>query len=84
MAGAVLDIDPGDGLIYTYTKPKGPATTDPWYFTAIDFNTGETVWKVLAGIGIYYNNNYSPTFIAPDGSFIVGVAGGFVKMHDGE
>lgn len=72
-----------NGLIYTYTKPKGPATTDPWYFTAVDFHTGETVWKVLAGIGILYNNHYAGAYIGPDGTLYVGVLGGIVAMHDG-
>jgi hypothetical protein len=39
------------------TKPKGPATTDPWYFTAIDFHTGETVFKQLTVTGVLYDNN---------------------------
>lgn len=72
-----------NGLIYTYTKPKGPATTDPWYFTAIDFHTGETVWSVLAGIGILYNNHYAGAYIGPEGTLYVGVLGGIVAMHDG-
>jgi hypothetical protein len=40
-----------NGLIYTYTKPKGPANTDAWYCTAIDFETGKTVYSQLAGTG---------------------------------
>lgn len=70
------------GLIYTYTKPKGPATTDPWYFTAIDFHTGKVVWKVLAGLGIFYNNHYAGGYLGPDGTFYVGVLGGIVALHD--
>ncbi len=72
------------GLIYTYTKPKGPATTDPWYFTAIDFETGETVWKILAGLGVLYNNHYAGAYLGPDGTLYVGVLGGIVAMRDGE
>jgi hypothetical protein len=73
-----------NGLIYTYTKPKGPATTDPWYFTAIDFHTGETLWKALAGIGILYNNHYAGAYLGPDGTLYVGVLGGIVAMRDRE
>jgi len=72
------------GLIYTYTKPKGPAATDPWYFTAIDFETGETVWKILAGLGVLYNNHYAGAYLGPDGTLYVGVLGGIVAMRDGE
>ncbi|APG23742.1 PQQ-binding-like beta-propeller repeat protein [Syntrophotalea acetylenica] len=72
------------GLIYTYTKPKGPAATDPWYFTAIDFETGETVWKILAGVGVLYNNHYAGAYLGPDGTLYVGVLGGIVAVRDGE
>jgi len=73
-----------NGLIYTYTKPKGPATTDPWYFTAIDFHTGTTVYRQLAGIGVLYNNHYAGAYLGPDGTLYVGVVGGIVAMRDGE
>jgi hypothetical protein len=73
-----------NGLIYTYTKPKGPGTTDPWYFTAIDFWTGEVVFEKLAGYGIFYNNHYAGAYIGPDGTLFVGVLGGIVAMRDGE
>ena len=39
------------GLIYTYTNPPSTGTDDPWYWTALDFRTGKTVYKVLAGNG---------------------------------
>jgi hypothetical protein len=73
-----------NGLIYTYTKPKGPATTDPWYFTAIDFETGATVYRQLAGLGALYNNHYAGAYLGPDGTLYVGVLGGIVAMRDGE
>lgn len=73
-----------NGLIYTYTKPKGPGTTDPWYFTAIDFWTGEVVFKKLAGYGLFYNNHYAGAYIGPDGTLYVGVLGGIVAMRDRE
>ena len=53
------------GLVYTYTKPQGSATDDPWYLTALDFDTGKTRWKRLAGEGLGYNNNYAPDHDRP-------------------
>jgi hypothetical protein len=73
-----------NGLIYTYTKPKGPPNSDAWYFTAIDFQTGETVYSQLAGTGVLYNNHYAPVYLGPDGAWYVGVLGGIVAMRDGE
>ena len=68
------------GLVYTYTKPQGSATDDPWYLTALDFETGETVWKRLAGEGSAFNNNYAPITIGPGGRIYLGVLGGLVAF----
>jgi outer membrane protein assembly factor BamB len=69
------------GLVYTYTL--GDGGDDPWYLTAIDFATGETVWKRHTGDGLGFNNNYAPVTIGPDGTAYVGVLGGLVAVRDG-
>ena len=69
------------GLVYTYTKPPGD-TEDPWYLTALDWDTGETVFKRWAGSGLGFNNNYAPVTLGPDGSAYVGVLGGLVRLAD--
>lgn len=75
-----------NGLEYTYSKDPSPDNapfTDPWYFTAVDFSTGETVYKVLAGTGILYNSYYSSVYLGPDGkTAYVGVLGGLVRIHE--
>ena len=71
----------GSGLIYAYTKDTDP--TDPWYWTAIDYRTGEVVWKVLAGAGAAYNNNYAGLSIGPDGTAYLGVIPGIIALRDG-
>jgi hypothetical protein len=71
------------GLVYTYTKPPNSEGTDAWYFTAIDFRTGRTVFSRLAGTGLGFNNNYAPVSIGPDGSGYVGALGGLVRIRDG-
>ncbi len=73
----------GSGLIYAYSKPAGDPT-DPWYWTAIDFRTGKVVWKVLAGAGPAYNNNYAGLSISPTGALYLGVIPGIVAMRDGQ
>jgi hypothetical protein len=72
----------GNGLVYTYTKPADPNGTDAWYFTALDFRKGTTVYKKLAGTGLGFNNNYAPVTLGPDGSAYVGVLGGLVRLWD--
>jgi hypothetical protein len=72
----------GAGLVYTYTKPKRNDTTDAWYLTALDFDTGKTVYSRLAGTGFGYNNNYAPVTISPNGTAYVGVLGGLTRFRD--
>lgn len=73
-----------NGLFYTYTKPRGPVNTDAWYFTAIDFETGQIVYKVLAGTGPLYNAHMTVVYLLPDGTAFIGVLGGFVTIRDGQ
>ena len=69
-----------NGLLYTYTKPKRTDGIDAWYLTALDFRTGATVYRRLAGTGLGFNNNYAPVTLAPDGTAYVGVLGGLVEF----
>jgi len=71
------------GLIYTYTRDPAPATDQPYFWTAIDARTGRTAWKVYAGSGLGFNNNYAGLALGPDGSAYLGVFGGIVKLSDG-
>jgi hypothetical protein len=70
-----------NGLVYTYTKDPGDAN-DPWYLTALDFRSGKTIWRRLAGLSFGYNNNFAPVSIGPDGAAYVGVIGGLVRFSD--
>ncbi len=79
---AVPKVSLSTGLIYTYTKRPRADLEDPWYFTAIDFCTGATRFRKLAGLGIGYNNNYAPISLSPDGDAYVGTIGGLVRLRD--
>ena len=70
------------GLVYTYTKDPRDDGKDAWYLTALDFRSGRTVFKQLAGEGLGYNNNYAPVTIGPEGSAYVGTLGGLVELRD--
>jgi hypothetical protein len=70
------------GLVYTYTKPRREDMLDAWYLTAVDFDTGKTVYSRLAGSGFGYNNNFAPVTLAPDGTAYVGVLGGLTVFRD--
>jgi hypothetical protein len=68
-----------DGLIYTYTTDSSGA----WYWTALDYRSGRVVYKILAGNGLGYNNNYAGISISPAGTEYMGTLGGIVAMRDG-
>jgi hypothetical protein len=70
------------GLVYTYTKPPREDGADAWYFTALDFCTGRTVYSQLAGVGLGYNNNFAPVTLGPGGSAYVGAIGGLIRLAD--
>ncbi len=75
----------GNGLIYFYTFeiPQEHSSWEAWYLMALDFETGETVFKVLTGTGYQWNNNYAPVTIGPSGTAYVGCFGGIMAISDG-
>ena len=73
------------GLVYLYTRVQNddiPKSTVAWYFTAVDFRTGETVYKIFTGVGRNWNNSYGPITLGPNGSAYVGVFNGLVSISD--
>lgn len=71
------------GLIYSYTRPPDPSGAQGYYWSAIDYRTGKTVWNKYAGSGFLYNNNYSGLGLGPDGTAYLGVIGGIISLKDG-
>ncbi len=71
------------GLIYTYTRELSSALDQPYFWTAIDAHTGKTAWKVYAGSGLGFNNNYAGIALGRDGTAYLGVFGGMVALRDG-
>ncbi|KAG6818956.1 hypothetical protein H0H93_016895 [Arthromyces matolae] len=82
-------VSTNNGLLYGYTQAEeytlggilGP--TYVWYVVALDWETGKEVWRVRAGAGGTYNDNYQPGALGPDGSFYQSVIGGFIRVQDG-
>jgi hypothetical protein len=72
------------GLIYTYTRDEDPAPLvgQPYFWTAISARTGRTAYKVYAGSGLPFNNNYAGLAIGPTGTAYLGVTGGMVALRD--
>jgi hypothetical protein len=79
----VPKLSASNGLIYLYTKlPNAPRDADAYYFTALDFATGRTVYRVLTGTGVRYDNNWAAIALAPDGTAYVGVLNGLLRVRD--
>ncbi|MGI9085077.1 MAG: hypothetical protein ACR2FE_07265 [Aeromicrobium sp.] len=57
---------------------------DAWFLTALDFRTGELVFKQRYGTGFGHNVNYVPISLGPDGAAYVGVLGGLVRVADSD
>jgi hypothetical protein len=68
-----------NGLVYTYTTD----TNGDWYWTALDFRTGNVVYKSLAGNGLGYNNNYAGISVSPGDVEYLGALGGIIALRDG-
>jgi hypothetical protein len=71
------------GLIYTYVRPPDPSGSQGYYWAAISFRTGKTVWQRYAGSGLPYNNNYAGIAIGRDGTEYLGTTGGIITLRDG-
>jgi hypothetical protein len=82
-ASVVPKLSTRTGLIYTYTREPSSALDQPYFWTAIDAHTGKTAWKVYAGSGLGFNNNYAGIALGPGGTAYLGVFGGMVALRDG-
>lgn len=75
------------GLIYTYSwKPDDETGANVYYWTAMDYRTGETVWEKMAGTGsrseTQFDTWYPGIGIGADGALYVGVYGGLLSIRD--
>jgi hypothetical protein len=71
----------GNGLVYMYRK-VGSWPNTKWYFTTVDFATGETVYQKLTGTGPGYNNWSACLFLHPDGMAYSVTIFGIVMIRD--
>ncbi|MCC6848663.1 MAG: hypothetical protein IT294_09190 [Deltaproteobacteria bacterium] len=80
---AVPKLSIGNGLVYLYTKlADAPWWTDAYYLTAVDFRTGETVYRARTGVGLGYDNHWAPVTIGPNGTAYVGTLRGLLAVRD--
>ena len=78
----VFKLSFGSGLVYLYWRSEACPVTQ-WYFSAVDFVTGETVFRKRTGQGHGYNNWAGALFLHPDGGIAYSTTiFGLVMMRD--
>jgi hypothetical protein len=78
------------GLAYVISRKLDPSSTPPgypegmnvWYFSAIDFRTGKTVWEKLVGTGRWFDGYWPLPFIGPNGALYAAGNGGIFAVRD--
>jgi hypothetical protein len=79
----VFKLSFGSGLAYMYWRSE-PCPVTSWYLTAVDFATGDTVYKKRVGTGLGYNNWAGALFLHPDGGIVYSTTiFGLVMIRDG-
>lgn len=72
-----------NGLLYLYSYEPLADNDYGWTFTAVDFDTGDTVFKIPIGSGAEYMNMGPNITLDPaGGKAYVGVLGGLVMIED--
>jgi len=71
------------GLVYLFARQPDPVSgVDVWYWTAVDFRTGETVWQQLVGTGRWFDGYWPLPFLGPTGIGYMATYGGIVAIRD--
>ncbi len=73
-----------NGLVYAYTFDEQPDGENVWFFLALDFVTGEPVFKRFVGVGKSFDINWGSPAIARDGTVYLGIFKGILAIADGK
>lgn len=71
-----------DGLLYARTKRPSLLGVSAWYLTAVDAETGRSMWGVRTGTGMLAGSNGSQVTLGPDGTAWLGTMAGLVRVTD--
>jgi uncharacterized repeat protein (TIGR02543 family) len=80
----VPKISLANGLVYLYTYEPLPNDDYAWYLTALDFETGQTVFRIPTGTGLWYTDFGAPMTLDPNGgrTAYIGTMGGLLRIRD--
>lgn len=71
-----------NGLLYIYTYEHRTDGDYDFHLTAVDFETGETVFSVPTGTGLDYANFGQPMALGPGGAAYLGTMNGLLRIAD--
>jgi len=66
----------------TRQDAQHPYGLDVWYWTTIDFRTGQTVWEKMAGTGPGFDGYWPLGFLGPNGAFYESGYMGIFALRD--
>ncbi|WP_322920444.1 hypothetical protein [Nocardioides renjunii] len=70
------------GLLYAWTKRPSLAGVSAWYLTAVDAESGRSMWSVRTGTGLLAGSNGSEVLVGSEGSAWLGTMAGLVRVRD--
>jgi len=73
-----------DGLLYAWTKRPSLVGVSAWYLTAVDAETGRSMWAVRTGTGLLAGSDGSQITLGAEGTAWIGTLAGLVRVHDRE
>ncbi len=79
----VAKLSTATGLVYTFRQRLSESPVDAFYFTAVDFDTGNIVWEVLSGTGPLASNSTFTLAVGRGGQVYQATVGGIVRLEDG-
>lgn len=71
-----------NGLLYAWTKRPSLLGVSAWYLSALDAETGRSMWSVRTGTGLLASSDHSRITIGPRGSAWIGTLAGLVRVRD--
>lgn len=70
------------GLVYAWTKRPSLLGVSAWYLTALDVESGRSMWSVRTGTGMLSGSDHSRIAIGADTSAWIGTLAGLVRVRD--
>lgn len=71
-----------NGLAYAWTKRPSLTGVSAWHLTAIDLQSGRSMWGVRTGTGMLAGSHHSEVALGPDGTAWLGTLSGLVRVQD--